>query len=181
MPIEASVTGVVEVKESPEYSSAKEEHWSRHKDPYQRAKLAYQQQADASPSGRPALVAQDLMSAPVISLPSEATVGDAITLMKRKGIHHVLVTSLDGTLVGVFSVGESWPDSPASRTLAEAMSRRLFSATPSTPIRDIARAMLEHDIRAIPILDRTRRPVGIVTVTDLLRGVATHAGLELWT
>jgi acetoin utilization protein AcuB len=61
------------------------------------------------------------------------------------------------------------------------MHRRIFSATPATEIRDIARVMLEQDIRAIPILDGTRRPIGIVTVTDLLRGLANHAGLELWT
>ncbi len=181
MPFEASVTGLVEVKESREYPSTKEERRSRHEGPFQRAKQAYQQQAEAERAARPAVLAKDLMSAPVVALPSEATVRDATALMKRRGIHHVPVTSLDGTLVGMFSFAEPYPDSLGSRTLAEAVSRRVFSATPSTAIRDIARVMLEQDIRAIPILDGTRRPMGIVTVTDLLRGLANHAGLELWT
>jgi acetoin utilization protein AcuB len=196
MAIEVSVTGVVEaqaaspvpsdapprhVKESREQSSTKEERRSRHEYPFQQAKRAYQQQTDTPRSGRPALVAQDLMSAPVVSLPSEVAVGDAAAFMKRRGIHHLPVTSLDGTLVGMFSVGQPWPDFHASRTLAEVMQRRVFSATPSTEIRDIARVMLEQDLRAIPVLDGTRRPIGIVTVTDLLRGLANHAALELWT
>jgi acetoin utilization protein AcuB len=41
--------------------------------------------------------------------------------------------------------------------------------------------MLDERIHAIPILDINRRLVGILTTHDLLRGIANHGSIELWT
>jgi acetoin utilization protein AcuB len=61
------------------------------------------------------------------------------------------------------------------------MTSRVISATPVTEIRHIARVMVDERIHAVPIIDSARRPVGILTTRDLLRGIATHCPLELWT
>ena len=69
----------------------------------------------------------------------------------------------------------------AHRKLAEVMSTRVISATPATDIREIANIMLDEHIHAVPILDNNRRLVGILSSRDLVRGIATHDPLELWT
>ncbi|MBM4127768.1 MAG: CBS domain-containing protein [Nitrospira sp.] len=61
------------------------------------------------------------------------------------------------------------------------MTRRVVSAAPTTTVRDIARLMLDERIHAVPLLDTHRRLVGILTTRDLLRGIANHGPLELWT
>jgi acetoin utilization protein AcuB len=61
------------------------------------------------------------------------------------------------------------------------MTTRVISATPTTDIREIANIMLDERIHALPILDGNRRLVGILSARDLLRGIATHGPLELWT
>ena len=61
------------------------------------------------------------------------------------------------------------------------MTSRVISATAETEIREIARVMLDERIHAVPILDHNRRLVGILAAHDLLRGIANHGPLELWT
>jgi acetoin utilization protein AcuB len=61
------------------------------------------------------------------------------------------------------------------------MTTRVISATVATDIREIARIMLDERIHAVPILDGNRHPIGIVSSQDLLRGIANHGPLELWT
>ena len=112
--------------------------------------------------------------------------------MSHKGFHHIPITSLHGTLVGMLSYQDllrhvpelitSDDPRPAShKHAAEVMTPRVISATPTTEIREIARVMLEERIHAVPILDQRRRLVGILSRQDLLRGIANHGPLELWT
>lgn len=39
--------------------------------------------------------------------------------------------------------------------------------TADTPLRDVARMMVEHDCGQIPVVDAERRPVGVVTDRDI--------------
>jgi len=73
------------------------------------------------------------------------------------------------------------PTQAAQHRLAEIMTTGAISATPETDIREIARIMLDERIHAVPILDSHRRLVGILSARDLLRGIANHGPLELWT
>jgi acetoin utilization protein AcuB len=156
------------------------------------AQQAYQQQAHQPPASKPALLAQDIMTSPVTSLPSDATLLEAWTMMQHKGIHHLPVTSVHATLVGMVSNRELLPyahelesvDSPGSsakHTLTRVMNNRVLSATPTTEIREIAHVMLDEQVNAIPILDRSRHLVGILTTSDILRAIVHRNPLELWT
>ncbi|MDF0650848.1 MAG: CBS domain-containing protein [Nitrospira sp.] len=156
------------------------------------AQTAYQQQSSDPPHLRPAILARDLMSAPVFSLSSDSTLLDAWASMSHKGFHHIPVTSMHDTLVGMVSYQDLLHHVPelitavdkhqaSRRRLAEIMTSRVISATPTTEIREIARVMLDERIHAVPILDHNRRLVGILTTRDLLQAIANHGPLELWT
>jgi len=156
------------------------------------AQQAYQQQAHQDLASKPALLAQDLMTSPVTWLPSDNTLLEAWTVMKRKGIHHLPVTSMHDTLVGLVSdrdllpyaheLESSSPPGPSTgQKLAQVMSIRVLSATPTTELREIARVMLDEHVSAIPILDSSRHPVGILTTSDILRAIVHRNPLELWT
>ncbi|MCP9472518.1 MAG: CBS domain-containing protein [Nitrospira sp.] len=156
------------------------------------AQRAYHQQAHQESQSRPAVIARDLMTSPVITLSSDSTLNDAWTVMTRKRFRHIPITSLDGTLVGMVSerdllvhapeliVGLPSPQGERLK-LAEIMITRVISATVTADIREIARIMLDERIHAVPILDGSRHPIGIVSSRDILRGVANHGPLELWT
>jgi CBS domain-containing protein len=132
------------------------------------------------------------MASPVTWLSSDSTLLEAWTVMKPKGIHHLRVISVDGILVGMISNHDLLPyahelesvNSPgpsAGHKLAHVMSSRVWSATPTTEIRESAHVMLDEHIRAIPILDNSRHPVGILTTSDILRSIVHRSPLELWT
>ena len=156
------------------------------------AQQAYQQQVDQAPAPKPALLAQDIMTSPVTWLPSHSTLLEAWSTMKHKGIHHLPVTSVHGTLVGMISDHDLLPyahelesvNSPrpsAEHKLARVMSSRVLSATPTTEIREVAHVMLDEQVSAIPILDSSRHLVGILSTSDILRAIVHRSPLELWT
>jgi len=156
------------------------------------AQQAYEHQVHQDPAPKPTLLAQDIMTSPVTWLPSDSTVLEAWTVMKRKGIHHLPVTSIHGTLVGMISNYDLLPyanelesvNSPgpsAERKLAGVMSSRVLSATPMTEIQEIAHAMLDEQVNAIPIIDSSRHPIGILTTSDILRAIVHRSPLDLRT
>jgi acetoin utilization protein AcuB len=156
------------------------------------AQQAYQQQIHQASSPKPALLAQDLMTSPVSWLPSDSTLLEAWTVMKRQGIHHLPVTSVDGTLVGMISSHDLLPyvhelesvnhsEPSAEHKLPHVMNGRVLSATPTTEIREIARVMLEEQVSGIPILDSSSHPIGILTTSDILRAIVHRSPLDLRT
>ncbi|MDA2911521.1 CBS domain-containing protein [Nitrospiraceae bacterium AH_259_D15_M11_P09] len=118
------------------------------------AEHAYHETSSATPQRTPALVAQDIMSAPVQSLPPEATLKTAWTL------------------------GAS---SNQRQFVQQVMTTKVVTATPTTEITEIARVLLVEHISSLPIIDGANRPIGILTVSDILRAMMRHASLELWT
>ncbi len=61
------------------------------------------------------------------------------------------------------------------------MTRKVVTATPTTEITEIAQVLLVEHISSLPIIDGANRPIGILTVSDILRAIMRHASLELWT
>jgi len=206
MPIIRAVDGIVEmhptlpVSPRPPATQADADRRDRSKEQERQtadhaarlAQQAYQQQVQQPLAPKPALLAQDLMTSPVSYLPSDSTLLEAWTVMKRQGIHHLPVTSVDGTLVGTISSHDLLPyvhelesvDSPgpsAKHKLPRVMSSRVLSATPTTEIREIAQVMLEEQVSGIPILDSSRHPIGILTTSDILRAIVHRSPLDLRT
>ena len=60
----------------------------------------------------------------------------------------------------------------------EVMTRRVVSVTANTPIRDIAQILLKNHISAVPILDYTGAPIGMVSEGDLIGRL--NAQREWW-
>lgn len=155
----------------------------------QAAQQAYGQVG--SSARKPALLAQDIMSRALQTLRPETPLKDAWAFMKAKGFRHVPITSAVGSLVGIVSDRDllrvanvledrSNPSVP-QQPVSVVMSTKVLTATPTTEIHEMARVMLTERISALPIIDGLHHPIGIVTITDILRCVMMRAPLELWT
>lgn len=138
---------------------------------------------------KPALRAQDIMSTPVTAIRPEASLADAWALMKARGFRHIPVVSAANLLAGILSdrdllrfanVLERGEPASLPGTVRDIMTPKVLTATATTEIREIARVMAQEKIGAMPILDETNRPIGMLTVTDILRAVVNRAPLELW-
>jgi acetoin utilization protein AcuB len=105
-------------------------------------------------------------------------VGRVARLMETQRIRHVLV--MDGErLAGIVSnrdvramlIGDaSRPPLSAGSPVSEAMAEGVVTSSPSTPLTDAAREMLDRKIGALPIVE-DGRPVGILTKSDALEAL----------
>ena len=58
------------------------------------------------------------------------------------------------------------------------MTRDVVSVTPDTPVRKIASLLVKHGIGAVPVIDSSGAPIGIVSEGDLIR--PDRAAREAW-
>jgi len=121
---------------------------------------------------------QDVMTAKVRTISATASADDAWNVMRVHGIHHLVVTKEDRA-IGVLSDRDAGSRRGASiratKTVGELMTAPAVTAPPAMTIRQAANVMRGRSIGCLVVID-SGRPVGIVTVSDLLEAVGR--GLE---
>jgi CBS domain-containing protein len=60
----------------------------------------------------------------------------------------------------------------------DVMTRDVVSLTPDTPVRKIASLLVKHGVGAVPAIDNSGAPIGIVSEGDLIR--PDRAAREAW-
>jgi len=135
----------------------------------------------------PPVRAADLMSSRLVTIGPDDSVAEVRRLFDEHGFHHILVVE-SHRLVGIVSDRDLLRNlSPFINKLAERpqdlallnrrvhqiMGRRPITVHPDATIDEAACFMQMHHVSCLPILDAAGRPVGIVTRTDLLRGLAS--------
>lgn len=147
------------------------------------------------------LTAADVMTAPVITITPDATLGVVAELLVTRHISGVPVVEPDGTLVGILSesdlidenkrrvklprtalfgvvlvpeplIREAW-DEGNDLCASDLMSKPVFTLPHDVPAREVAEELLSRKIHRIPIT-QDGRMVGIVTRSDLLRAIRAH-------
>lgn len=122
------------------------------------------------------------MSHPVITIPPDLPVVDAISLMKREKIRRTPVVH-DGKLVGIVSDKDLLNASPSTATslsvwemnyllskitVRDVMTRQVLTVTEDTAIEQAARIMVDSKIGGLPVMSG-EAVVGIITETDLFK------------
>jgi CBS-domain-containing membrane protein len=148
--------------------------------------------------------ARDVMVAPVITANPNATVKSVAETLVRHRISAVPVVDDKGKLVGIISEGDllhraeagtekrrSWwlraliaSDVQAGeyvkahgRKVSDVMTRGVITASPETPLSEIAALLEKHSIKRVPIVENNQL-VGIVSRANLIQAVAS-AGYAL--
>ncbi len=119
---------------------------------------------------------KEIMTRDLVTVSPSTSVRDAAKKMFERKVGSVLVVGDDGKLLGIFTerdlvkvVAEGKPlDAPVS----EVMSRDLIVAKEGDSIASVANRMLEKWIRHMPVIDDSGRPIGIVSIRDVLRYIA---------
>ncbi|HXX31618.1 MAG TPA: CBS domain-containing protein [Myxococcaceae bacterium] len=113
----------------------------------------------------------EVMTSPVHSVGATTSLADASETMRVHRVHHLLV--VDGRRVlGVLSARDLLGRPPGA--VETAMSAPVVSVSPTTTIRQAANLLRGHGVGCIPVLE-AGRPVGMVTVSDLLELVGRGA------
>jgi CBS domain-containing protein len=126
----------------------------------------------------------DLMHLDLVTIRPDATVAEAATTLAHHRLSALPVVDADGRLVGVFSTSdlvkaEVERDEAASRAalfegtlVQQLMTPRPYTIGPEADVREAARQMYYAGVRRVFVTTEDR-PLGVVSATDIVRGVAT--------
>lgn len=113
--------------------------------------------------------ARDVMSRPVVSVDTDATVLDAITALTEHGFAAVPVVDDGDRVVGIFSESDGLrAEHRREAPVTEAMTRSVEVITPDADVASIAERMLAEHLRSMPVVEEGLL-VGMVARRDLLR------------
>jgi acetoin utilization protein AcuB len=132
------------------------------------------------------------MTTNVITVDEEVSLMKASRLMKEKGIKHLPVLK-NGRLAGIVSDRDLKEAQPSDATsldiheiyyllekvkIREVMSTEPYTTTSDEIVERAANVMLEHDISALPVVDKDGNLEGIVTKGDLFHAMIAISGVK---
>lgn len=115
----------------------------------------------------------DTKSGPVLTVPHDSTVYDALAVMARHDIGALLVVD-GGRIAGMFSERDYARKvvlrglSSTTLAVAEVMTREVLTVTPHCTVDDCMAIMTDHRVRHLPVLDQ-HGVVGIVSIGDVVK------------
>lgn len=121
---------------------------------------------------------RDWMSSPVIVVDPDSSVSYAMTLMRRRNIHSVVVdvteknpaygivttTDIRDKIVGA---GRN----PAETTVREIMSGPLIIGNPEWTLMECSQVMQKYKFHHLPIADESGALIGLISATDIFMAV----------
>lgn len=117
----------------------------------------------------------EIMRQPVHNVTEASTVQTAARLMRDADIGLLPVCDAHGVVVGIITDRDitarvcATNDPPAQTAVSRAMSRGVIACHPDDPVVKAERLMREHRITRILITDPSGRPVGIISLSDLVQ------------
>ena len=124
---------------------------------------------------------KSIMATEPISVRENASISDAIALMKDNSIRHLPVVDRKGRLAGFLTLADLkqgfLPSLVADVTLADLMIKDPVTVGPEDDVEDAARLIHGKKIGGMPVVDGDGRLVGIITVIDILGAFIEMMGL----
>jgi CBS domain-containing protein len=121
---------------------------------------------------------RDWMSSPVVVVDPDSSVSYAITLMRRRNIHSIIVdisdknpsygivTTMDVS-IRIVAAGRN----PAETTVREVMSGPLITGNPDWTLMECSQIMEKYKFHHLPIADENGILVGLISATDIFISV----------
>lgn len=126
------------------------------------------------------MIVRHWMTTDVVTTAKEASIQDALKLMKRHSIRHLPVVQSDGTLVGWVTDADLRSVLIASMledlSVEDVMVRRPITVSPDDSLETAAQLALENRIGGLPVVDGSKI-VGVITVVDMLSAFISMLGL----
>lgn len=129
-------------------------------------------------SGNSFVPVRQLMSSPALTVTAQTPVEEALNQLKSARCHHLPVVDEEDRLLGLVSDRDLL--GRESGEVGARMARRVLTASPDTDLREVAKAFAQERFHSLVVMEEDRRPLGIVTSYDLLRYLARHPAMALY-
>lgn len=123
---------------------------------------------------------QDIMSTPVLTCRPTDSLRDAAQLMWEHDCGALPVTDGDGAIVGMVTdrdicMGAYLKGAPLDVIpVSDVMARQVHACRPSDTVDKAERVMSANQVRRLPVIDGGRRLVGFLSMSDVVREVASR-------
>ncbi len=121
---------------------------------------------------------RDWMSAPVVVVDPDTSVSHAMTLMRRRNIHSVVVDiSEKNPAYGIVTTTDirdkivAAGRNPANTHVRDIMSGPIITGSAEWTLMECSRVMQEHKFHHLPIADEHGTLVGLISATDIFMAV----------
>lgn len=121
---------------------------------------------------------RDWMSKPAIVVDPDSSVTYAMTLMRRRNIHSVIVNmTKDNPSYGIITTTDirdkivADDRNPAEMSVRDIMSGPLVLANPNWTLKECSQAMQKHHIHHLPVADEHGTLIGLISATDIFMAV----------
>jgi IMP dehydrogenase len=126
---------------------------------------------------------RDWMSSPVIVVDEDSSVSYALTLMRRRSIHSLVVNRSEGRDFGIITTTDirdkiiAAERNPAETTAGQIMTAPVATADPNWDLKTCSLEMAKRGIHHMPVVDAEGNLIGLISVTDIFRA-AEEIGWE---
>jgi acetoin utilization protein AcuB len=125
------------------------------------------------------MIVRHWMTKDVVTINKEASIQEALAIMKHHSIRHLPVVDVDKMLLGWVTDADLRGVLIASMleelTLEDVMVRKPYTAAPEMLLEEAAHVILEKRINGLPVLEEGRL-LGVITVVDILTAFVTVLG-----
>lgn len=103
-----------------------------------------------------------------VTLPLDATVGDALHLMKEHSIGGIPVVNGNMGLAGIVTNRDLRFEKKTSRPVKEIMTREnIITTGPETDLAKAEEILQEYKIEKLPVVDKNNKLIGLITYKDI--------------
>ncbi len=105
-----------------------------------------------------------------ITLHAEATIGDALRLMKENKIGGIPIIDNSSKLVGILTNRDLRFEDDKKRKVKEVMTREnLITAPDGTDLKKAEKILQKYKIEKLPVVNRSGKLIGLITYRDILQ------------
>jgi IMP dehydrogenase len=105
-----------------------------------------------------------------ITLTKDATIGDALRLMRDNKIGGIPITDSNGTLVGILTNRDLRFEQDVARKVSEVMTKEnLITAPEGTDLRGAEIILRNYKIEKLPVVSKSGKLIGLITYRDILQ------------
>lgn len=113
--------------------------------------------------------AENVMIFDPITISLDATVAEAINLMREYRIGGIPVIDKDGILRGIVTNRDLRFENNSSRKITEVMTTNLITTNHHTDLEAAARILQKHKIEKLPMIDENGKLTGLITYKDITK------------
>ena len=121
---------------------------------------------------------RDWMSSPVIVVDPDSSVSYAVTLMRRRNIHSLVVDiSKESNAYGIITTTDirdkivGAERRPAETRVREIMSGPVITANPGWTLKECSEIMQKNHFHHLPVADESGALIGMISATDIFTAV----------